>query len=230
MATDLGDTPSKILSVTESVRAKLEEFILAGTIRPGERLNELALSDRLQVSRGPVREAIRALEQARLVKLTPNRGAIVRKLDLAEALELYDVRAAYGRAAGRLLAARANGSHLDALRHYHEQMRAAASTCSTAVFHQLNLRFHDAIIAFAGNSRLQELDIAVRNEMQLYIREGVLGDAQLRASNSEHALILKAIVDGDPDAAGSALERHILNGKQRMIEGAGVGRMQPFLP
>jgi len=197
---------------------------LSGEVQPGERLNELALSERLQVSRGPIREAIRALEQARLVKLHANRGAIVRRLDLAEALELYDVRAAFGRAAGRLLAARATSAQLDALRDIHGRMSAAASSGSTADFQSLNLLFHDRIMEFADNARLQELDIGVRNEMQLYIREGVLGDSQLRASNSEHARILKAIVEGDPEAAGSALEQHILNGKQRMLEGARRGR------
>ncbi|HEV2673107.1 MAG TPA: FCD domain-containing protein [Aliidongia sp.] len=214
------DTVPRPLSVTENIRATLEELILSGAIQPGERLNELALSERFQVSRGPIREAIRALEQARLVSVAPNRGALVRKLDLADALELFDVRAGLGRTAGRLLAARASGSQLQALRELSDQLTAAVSIGSTAEFHRLNLRFHAAIMEFAGNARLEEMDVAVRNEMQLYIRDGLLGEAQLRISNNEHTLILNAIVDGDPERAGAALETHILNGKQRMLNGA----------
>jgi DNA-binding GntR family transcriptional regulator len=205
-------------SLVEKVRAALQELILSGEIGSGERLNELVLAARFRISRGPIREAIRALEHARLVTVIPNRGAIVCRLDLPGVLELYDVRAGLARSAGRLLAMRATASQIATLQKLHEQMCRAASAHSVAAFHKANVKFHDAILEFAGNARLREIDQSVRHELQLYIRSGSLGDVQLRISNSEHAAFLKAVSTGDANGAGQVLEQHVLNGRQRMLD------------
>ncbi len=209
--------------MVEQVRGALQELILSGEVRAGERLNELELAGRFRISRGPIREAIRALEHARLVTVVPNRGAIVRRVDLPDVLDLYDVRAGLARSAGRLLAARATNAQMTALRTLHERMRRAAATHSVAAFHSANRRFHDAILEFAGNARLREIDQSVRDELQLYIRRGSLGAAQLRASIAEHDAFLEAVSTGDADAAGHALEQHILNGRQRMLDNVQSG-------
>jgi DNA-binding GntR family transcriptional regulator len=93
-----------------------------------------------------------------------------------------------------------------------------AVNAAAATFYTANLRFHDLIFEFAGNTRLREIDQAVRKELQLFIRHGSLGDAQLRVSNAEHAAFLKAVRAGDAQEAGRILEQHVLNGRQRMLE------------
>lgn len=205
-------------SLVEKVRSRLQDLILSGEISPGERLNELALAVRFRVSRAPIREAVRALEFAHLVTTVPNRGASVSCMDLEGVLELYDVRAGLARSAGRLFVTRATAAQIAVLQKLHEKMCAAAATGSAATFHAANLEFHDAIFKFAGNARLREIDQSVRNELQLCIRRGSLGSAQLRVSNSEHAAFLKAVASGDPWGAGQILERHVLNGRQRMLD------------
>jgi DNA-binding GntR family transcriptional regulator len=205
-------------SLVEKVRSRLQDLILSGKISPGERLSEVDLAMRFHVSRGPVREAIRTLEQAHLVTTVPNCGARVSRLELDRVLELYDVRAGLARSAGRLLAKRATGTEIAALQKLHEQMCAAAVNGSAAVFHRTNLQFHDLIFKLAGNARLHEIDQAVRNELTLFIRRGSLGDAQLRTSNAEHAAFLKAVAVDDAEDAARILEQHVLNGRQRMLE------------
>jgi DNA-binding GntR family transcriptional regulator len=93
-------------SLTALVRDEIERHIIEGALAPGDKLNEADWATRLQVSRGPVREAFRALEQAGLVRTEKNRGVFVRTVSLAEADEIYAVRAVLEEAACRMLASR----------------------------------------------------------------------------------------------------------------------------
>lgn len=216
------ETP-EVASLAEEVREKLEQLILGGEYLPGQRLNELSLSARIGVSRGTIREAVRSLEYARLVHIVPNRGVVVRKVDVPEALELYEVRAGLARTAGRLAAERATRIQLQSLAELYEKMEAAIDDNDPVTFSATNHLFHDSILSIASNARLQELDLSVRNEMQLYIRHGVLGEVQLKTSNQEHERILTALKARDANAAGLEFEQHILNGKQRMLENLRTG-------
>ena len=95
---------------------ELEKAVVSGEIAPGGRVNENALAGRFGVSRGPIREALRALEAAGLVYSIPNRGFFVRRLDLEEAAHIYDVRAALFGLAGETLARTASEKVLSDLR------------------------------------------------------------------------------------------------------------------
>src|SRR5919112_4635270 len=91
-------------SLTSLIRRELERMIARGELKAGERLNENALAAKLGVSRGPIREACRGLEQSGLVDVVVNRGVFIRELGAREAAELYEVRAVLYGLAGRLLA------------------------------------------------------------------------------------------------------------------------------
>src|SRR4030095_2618569 len=161
-------------------------MILLGELQPGDRLNELSLSSRFGISRAHLREAVRALEEARLVQVIANRGTHVRKLDLSEALELFDVRAGLARSAGRLAVPRGTRAQIKEIKEIHRRLGTAASSADPAKLHRRNIRFHALLLEAAANPRLLQLDLAVRNEMQLYIRHNVSSPAQLRASYKEH--------------------------------------------
>jgi DNA-binding GntR family transcriptional regulator len=85
------------------------------------------------------------------------------------------------------------------------------------------------LIEYAGNPRLTAVSESVRNELQLYLRDAVVGPARLRKSQTEHRQILEGIVDGDVERAAAAFESHILAGKQRMLEYLG-GRGEGVSP
>jgi DNA-binding GntR family transcriptional regulator len=221
---DVGTLSSESVGGVERLRTKLEQMILSGELQPGDRLNELSLACRVGVSRAHLREAVRALEEARLVQVIANRGAHVRKLDLSEALELFDVRAGLARSAGRLAVLRGRRVQIKEIQNIHRWMGAAASGADLAKFHELNLRFHAMLLEAAANARLLQMDLAVRNEMQLYIRQNVSSEAQLRVSYEEHGAILSALLAGDGDACGAAFERHILNGKRRLMDSVPLPR------
>jgi len=202
----------------EAARARIEELVLTGFIAAGERINELKLAAEFNISRGPVREALRALQHAGLLVAVPNRGVFVKKVDLADALNLYDVRAGLARVTARLVAQRASKAQVVKLRATFAKMERACRARDMTGFYSSNLHFHSQLIEFAANPRLTAMSEAVRNELQIHLRDAVVGPAQLKKSQAEHRAVLDAIVDGDAEAAAAAFESHILAGKQRMLE------------
>jgi DNA-binding GntR family transcriptional regulator len=208
----------KAASLTMIVRETIERMILSGKIPAGARLNENALAAQLAVSRGPIREATRSLEQAGLVKIIRNRGVFVTEISLEDALHLYDVRSGLARIAGRLLASRVTAEQIDILTAIHDSLERAQAAQDQAAYNEGNRLFHTKLVEFSGNDRLIGYHETTEKELRLFVRRGVLGPARLRLSNSEHRQILDCVVDGDVEGAAAAFERHILNGKQRMLE------------
>ena len=133
------------------VQRELERMILAGDLAAGAKLNEASVADLLGVSRGPVREAFRALEESGLVRLEKNRGVFVRQISVAEADEIYEVRATLDEWVGRRLAQTATADELKELRSIVDRMDRAAAKNDVDAYYPLNLEFHDRLVAFTGN-------------------------------------------------------------------------------
>lgn len=215
---EAGLVKEKTGSLTTIVREKIERMILSGEIPAGARLNENALAAQLNVSRGPVREATWSLEQAGLVKIIRNRGVFVTEISLEDALHLYDIRSGLARIAGRLLASRVTAEQIEQLTAIHESLEQARVAQDQPAYNERNRQFHTKMVEFTGNSRLIDYHETTDKELRLFVRRGVLGPARLRISNREHRQILDCIKEGDAEGAAAAFERHILNGKQRMLE------------
>jgi DNA-binding GntR family transcriptional regulator len=211
----------KIVSIhghlASAVRDRIEQMILKGEIEAGSRINELRLAATLKVSRGPLREALRGLERAGLLVSVPNRGMFVRKVELEEALHLYDVRAALARLAATLATRRAGPKDVKRLQALFQRMEVAAAR-DPGQFFRWNNAFHAELLALSGNPRLIEMDEAVRNELQLYLGKSVLVSNQMKRSQAEHKAVVTALQKGDAEAAGAAFESHVHAGKERMLD------------
>jgi DNA-binding GntR family transcriptional regulator len=210
--------PDAIAARVEEVREHIKNMIHQGEVRPGERINEQALAQRLQIGRATAREALRSLEQAGLVRIIPNRGAEVRKLSLEDALHLYDVRAGLAHASGRLIALRIGQEDEEKLLSLLAEMETAVEGRNHEKYQRLNATFHEVLMQTTRNPRLIAMNDAVENELKLYLRKGVFTLAQIRVSCLEHRKILEAAMSGKAEAAGDAFEQHILTGKQRMLD------------
>jgi phosphonate utilization transcriptional regulator len=204
-------------SLTRLVAAELERLILSGELAPGEKLTEMALAARLGVSRGPLREAFRLLDEAGLVRAEKNRGVFVRDIPLAEALEIYDLRAAMDELVGRRLAERIEPPALRELRGLVERMEQAAKGKDADAYHLLNLRFHDRLVELAGNAKLTAIYRKLIKELSLFRRMNFADAGLLPLSASEHRSIVKAIASGDPEAAGRAMYEHVMESKARTV-------------
>lgn len=211
---DAESIATRLDEIQEQVRAMID----AGTLRPGERVNEQALAAQLGVGRNSAREALRSLEQIGLVRIVPNRGAEVRKVSLEEALDLYDVRAGIAHVAGRLATMRLEAAEEAELSRLLQAMDAALGARDGGRYSSLNQAFHDVLMAATKNPRLIGLDKAVAAELSLHIRKGVYTMAQMQLSHVEHTQLLDVMRDGRASQAAEAFERHILNGKQRMLD------------
>lgn len=208
-------------SLARLVQDEVVRMLHAGELVAGAKLNEVDLAGRLGVSRGPVREAFRALEEAGLVRTEKNRGVFVRAFSAEEAAELYTVRAGLDEVAGRLLAPRITDAQVAELRALTAAMEPHAAPAAIAGYMPLNLKFHDRIVEMAGNQKLLEIYRRVINEMHLLRRQGLVFGGGLPVSNAEHRAIVAALAARDPEAAARAMRGHVEAGLVRMETAAG---------
>ncbi|HEX7932363.1 MAG TPA: phosphonate utilization associated transcriptional regulator [Paraburkholderia sp.] len=220
-------------SLTALVRDEIERHIVDGQLEPGDKLNEADWAARLHVSRGPVREAFRALEQAGLVRTEKNRGVFVRTVSLAEAEEIYAVRAVLEEAACRMLAANIDARRLAALRDWLDAMRAALDARDHDAYARANVAFHDAIVAASGNLKLYETYRRLVSELSLFRRAAlVVHPDAMERSLAEHRAILTALASRDAGHAAALMHAHVNGGLKRAREACGEGgnAESPFSP
>ena len=198
------------------VQRELERMILKGEVPAGGKLNEAALAARLGVSRGPVREAFRALEESGLVRLEKNRGVFVRQIPVEEADEIYELRAVLDEFAGRRLAQSATPERVRELRARVERMEKAAAQGDVDGYLAANLAFHDRLVELAGNAKLLSTYRRLVNELHLFRRATLAQGGVLPVSTREHREIVERIAAGAPAAAGRALYDHVMASRERM--------------
>jgi phosphonate utilization transcriptional regulator len=207
-------------SLSAVVQEEIERAILVGDYLPGAKLNEIALAERLGVSRGPIREAFRMLDEAGLVRTEKNRGVFVRDIPLDEAIEIFDLRAAMEELVGRQLAGRITAPELQEMRERVSAMDDAVQAQDARQYHLLNLQFHDRLVELAGNRKLTALYRKLIKELSLFRRLNLADSEQLPVSAGEHEQIVQAIASGDTQRAGQALFNHAMVSKARTIANA----------
>jgi phosphonate utilization transcriptional regulator len=205
------------------VQRELERMIIAGELVAGAKLNEVAIAELLGVSRGPVREAFRALEESGLVRLEKNRGVFVRQIAVEEADEIYELRAVLDEFAGRRVAQKVAPGDLKALRALVERMDRAVARSDLDTYHAANLEFHDTLVALAGNAKLLAMYRRLVNELHLYRRATIAQAGALPLSVREHHEILDKIAAGQASAAGRALFDHVMGSRERMHKAQEAG-------
>jgi DNA-binding GntR family transcriptional regulator len=187
-------------SLTDLVRAEIERCITRGLLAPGAKLVEAEWAARLQVSRGPVREALRALEQTGLVRNEKHRGVFVRSVSGVEAEELAALCAVLEEAACRMLAARIDAVQVAALRERLDVMREVID--DEGDFICAREAFRDALVAASGNRKLYESYRRAVGEARLSNRME-LDEAQREASYAQHRAVLNALASRDADEAAA---------------------------
>jgi phosphonate utilization transcriptional regulator len=209
-------------SLPALVQAEIEQLILRGELAVGQRINESELAVRFGTSRGPIREALRALEESRLVRSEKNRGVFVREISVAEADEIYDVREALDQLIGQRVAERATPAQLRELETLVAEMDGATAAQDIKGYHALNLRFHDSLVDFAGNVRLTESYQLLTKGLLLFRLRGLAVGGGFAVSNTEHHAVVHAIGARDAARAGELLRRHAAESRARMHKAAAV--------
>jgi phosphonate utilization transcriptional regulator len=204
-------------SLASVVQQAIEQAILSGEHAPGSKLNEATLAEKLGVSRGPIREAFRMLDEAGLVRTEKNRGVFVRDISLAEAAEIFDVRAAMEEMVGRQLASQMTQAQQQEITTLLNDMTQAVADQNADAYHQLNLHFHERLVEMTGNRRLLAMYRKLIKELSLFRRLNLGGSDVLPQSAQSHRDIFKAITSGDAEGAGRIMANHVQASKQRTL-------------
>ena len=185
-------------SLSMVVQQEIERGILSGEYPPGSKLIEAALAEKMGVSRGPIREAFRMLDEAGLVRTEKNRGVFVRDIPLDEALEIFDLRAAMDELVGRQLATHLTETQRDEMQSMVSTMEQAVAAQDAQRYHLLNLQFHDRLVEMTGNRKLTAIYRKLIKELSLFRRLNLADGWLMPASASEHQHIVQAISSGNP--------------------------------
>ncbi len=203
-------------SLPALVQVEIEQLILSGELAIGQRINESDLATRFGTSRGPIREALRALEESRLVRSEKNRGVFVREISVTEADEIYDVREALDQLIGQRVAGTRHAGTAAGPRAVLADMDGAAAGRTSSPYHALNLKFHDLLVDFGRQRRLTESYRLLTKGLLLFRLRGLQDGGGFAVSNTEHKAVFKAIAARDGARAGRLLRQHASESRARM--------------
>jgi DNA-binding GntR family transcriptional regulator len=204
-------------SLAVRVERAVAQWICEGELSAGQKLTEQEVAERLGVSRGPVREALRTLADVGLLQIEQNRGAYVRKIDFEEAIEIHDVYSALEELATRSAVRRLSGAQIEELKGLVESMDDAAEADDLDRYYALNLNFHQRLVEGSGNRRLLSIYNRLLNELHLFRRFGLIQRGEMQRSNHEHHQILEKIAAVDPEGAAEATRTHTSERRRKML-------------
>ncbi|MCL2166585.1 MAG: GntR family transcriptional regulator [Clostridiales bacterium] len=204
-------------SLSDRVFEQLENSILNGSIQQGESLNELKLSAELGVSRTPVREAIRMLEQKNLVSLTPNKGAVVLGVDHKDLQDIYTIRSYIEGLASRWAAENITADKCKRLREIVDLQEFYYLKSDSDQISEMDSRFHETIFNYSESRSLEHMLRDLHHMIQRYRKLSIEEAERTEKSIAEHRLILEAICNGDGDEAERQTATHINNAKENLL-------------
>jgi DNA-binding GntR family transcriptional regulator len=194
---------------SDRVRRQIADQIISGALRPGEELDEKKLAEAFNVSRTPVREALRQLAAANLVEWRPHQSAVVAKITPSKMVEMFEVMAELEGFCGRLAARRMTPAEHAALISMQKEFRPYVDARDREGYHELNKSFHEAIYAGAHNDYLKEQASALYGRLAPYRAYHLKRPDALRRASGEHEAIVDAIIAGDGDEAHRLLVDHV---------------------
>jgi DNA-binding GntR family transcriptional regulator len=196
-------------SLAMEVYQHLKEGIMNGSLAPGTRLLEIEIAGQMEVSRAPVREALRMLEADRLVDFQISQGAYVRKLDKDEIWEIYTARSLIEGYVAGLAAKKAGSADIKRLKQALSTVLAAAESGDFSATVAEDFEFHRLIWEISGHRLFYETLTRLENQIHMFMTAQAPLFAHLSDSVKEHAEIVKAIATGDSETASSTIQTHI---------------------
>lgn len=205
------------LPLRDVVFNTLRQEILTGKLKPGERLMEIHLANKLGVSRTPIREAIRKLELEGLVIMIPRRGAEVAQISWKSLKDVLEVRRALDVLAIELACERMTQDAFEELYRACECFEEATKTKDTRKIAEADVAFHDIIVASTGNKRLIQLVNNLSEQMYRYRFEYIKDSDQHQTLVEEHKEMYRSIRNKDKKAAAGVVKKHIDNQEEAII-------------
>ena len=211
MTDDLTLNMNAYLPLRDVVFNTLREAILKGDLKPGERLMELQLASKLGVSRTPIREAIRMLEQEGLAVTTPRKGAEVAKMTLKDMEDVLEIRDALDELAVRIACQKISDEQLKQLEDMKELFEKSTQTGNVKKIAEADVTFHDVIYEATGNPKLVTLLNNLREQVYRYRVEYIKDPKNYPTLIAEHEAILESLKNRDVKNSVEAMHVHVAN-------------------
>jgi DNA-binding GntR family transcriptional regulator len=206
------------LNLSARARLAIEDDILTGRMKPGETVDERAIAARLGMSRTPVREAIQQLAESGLIEVRPRQSALVKSLDPAVILELFEALAGLESLVAGLAARRITAAEVEALEALQAEAEPLVRARDFTSFQRLNLAFHRAIYAASRNAWLGNETNRLRSRVTPY-REWLFEKIdRLARSQAEHGELIAALKAGDEASARRLMRTHEQIDSDRLID------------
>ncbi len=206
----------KTISLATQVFEKLEEDIITGVYPRGEILTELKLVEQLGVSRTPIREALRRLEQERLIAES-GKGSVVLGITMEDLVDIMDIRLRIEGLAAYYATKNLTDEGSEELRHISELQDFYYTKQDVDNLRKMDDKFHDTIYQLCGRPVLRDALIPLHRKSQRYRRISIEDHARLSKSIQEHKAIYNAIVSGNAELASQLITAHIEQARKNMI-------------
>ncbi len=205
-------------SLHDEVAAKLREQIFAGTLAPGSFLDEAALCDSLEISRTPLREALKVLTAEGLLRHEPRRGCFVNQVTEQDLDEIFPVIALLEGRCAYEATRNAGDADLAALDTLHDKLARHAKARRITDYYEANFAIHEAIILLANNRWLAQVIGDLRKIVKLARLQQLHAPGRLEQSLAEHLAVFAALKARDPDGAEVAMRTHLTRQREALRE------------
>jgi DNA-binding GntR family transcriptional regulator len=199
--------------LAEEVCRQIADAIVLGELAPGQRLDEVSLAERYQVSRTPIREALKQLATMGLVEYRPNKGSVVAALTPEQVDQMFEAIGELEAACARHAALRMGEDERARLRELHAAGRAAMQAGEIARYDEVNLEFHSAIILGCHNPVLIEMATSLRHRVSSFRRTQFRNLERMGESFEEHSMIVEAILAHDVITTFREMRAHLLSAR-----------------
>lgn len=196
-------------TLSKKIADTLSEEILKGELAPGDRLDEQTLADRFQVSRSPIRDALRELASTRLIEQRPRRGFAVAKIETTTLRNLYEALSELEALCARYCALRADAVEREHIRSLHTQGNEVVNAHDMAGYAEANRALHQAIYDSCHNDALRDITVDVRNRLSMFHARFLFSEERVEKSQDEHSAIVDCIMRNDGEGASEAMKLHV---------------------
>lgn len=186
----------------------IEDIVLSGELPAGAKLDEMVLARRFNVSRTPIREALRHLASTGIVEIVPNRGAFVATPSEERLHDMFIAMGELEATCARLASISMVPLERQALQRLHDRMSEAVERDDVGAFGEMNDAFHVLLYRGSHNKYLEDQASTLRKRLSLYRRTQFRTEQRLRNSFAEHDAVVRAVISGDPSRAHAAMLRH----------------------
>ena len=202
----------------EIVCENLRDAIKKGILEPGERLMEVQIADELGISRTPVREAIRKLEQEGYVIMMPRRGTYVADVSESDIKEIFEIRSALESLATGLAARRIEQDEIEKLQNLLNEIEEYIAQGDMDKIVETDIKFHELLYQFSRNERLAAIISNLKEQLSRFRTLSMSYPGRLQETFEEHSEMVEAIADGDVSAARDAAEHHMERAEETLLK------------